>query len=393
MTKELINIDKREVLNRISEARCYILNRYPFFGVILLNLKVCLAYCETAATDMKRIIFDPEFVMRISQEELVFVMLHEVMHCVFAHCVRGEGKNDLIYNIAADIVVNSCILDTMGQKSFAVDGEEVMHKTPGGIEGKKYSAEEVYTMLLKQSKRSENKREGSQNSLDKHDLWEMSKGDRELAGDWEQRISEASKCCSLEELPLAVRNILEELNQRGKINWRRELMDFIQLVVDNYDYSFSKPDKRYSSGEIIMPTFQEVYDETVKDIWFLADDSGSISDELLKEFFNEIKNVTRQFDKIRCKLSFFSTMVTKPIEFETMDDLKKVRPVSGGGTSFNSIFKYLDNYMMDEPPVAIVILTDGLSDWPKEESAHEIPVLWVIEGQKIKAPWGRTINI
>mgnify|MGYP003318157723 CR=1 FL=1 len=45
---------------------------------------------------------------------------------------------------------------------------------------------------------------------------------------------------------------------------------------------------------------------------------------------------------------------------------------------------------MDDLPVSIVILTDGYDNYPKEEEALGIPVLWLINNKEAKAPpWGK----
>ena len=81
-------LTRKKVLQKISDARTELVMLYPFYGSILMNLRVALADCGTAATDMRRIIFDPQFVLKLSMEELQFVMMHEVMHNVLKHCVR-----------------------------------------------------------------------------------------------------------------------------------------------------------------------------------------------------------------------------------------------------------------------------------------------------------------
>lgn len=122
--------------------------RNPFFGHLAMGLQLACAPCETTCTDGKRLIFDPEFAEQLSVQELQFVTLHEVMHCVLEHCIRGRNLHSLLFNIACDIVVNSTILDMWGLDTFKVVGEEAMHLAPDGKEGRIYSAEEIYHMLL-----------------------------------------------------------------------------------------------------------------------------------------------------------------------------------------------------------------------------------------------------
>ena len=136
-----------DTLRRLCDARLSLLVRYPFFGRLLLRLKLGVAKCGTACTDMKDVAFDPDFASRLSDEQLTFVLLHELYHCVLKHCTRGVGRSRLLYNVSSDIVANSHILGMMGLTDFMVDGENAMHLTPKGDEGRLYTAEEVYDML------------------------------------------------------------------------------------------------------------------------------------------------------------------------------------------------------------------------------------------------------
>ena len=121
-------LKKRRVQQILTKARASLLLQAPFYGSILLRLKLETAPCGTACTDMKRLLFDPEFVLRLEErpEELEFVMLHEALHCVLLHPVRGRGKIPLLYNLAADIVVNAEIMNMRWLEEYEVDGQQVV---------------------------------------------------------------------------------------------------------------------------------------------------------------------------------------------------------------------------------------------------------------------------
>ena len=126
----------RELTEKLVSVRAKLLSTHPFFGRLLLRLRFGYAECETAFTDMKRIVFDPAFLKRLSEEEIRFVFLHELMHCVLHHCTRGRTLQPHLYNIACDIVVNSLIMETLGVSEYMIDGSDVMHLVPDGREGK-----------------------------------------------------------------------------------------------------------------------------------------------------------------------------------------------------------------------------------------------------------------
>ena len=48
---------------------------------------------------------------------------------------------------------------------------------------------------------------------------------------------------------------------------------------------------------------------------------------------------------------------------------------------------------MQEPPASIIILTDGYAAMPPKEAAMGIPVLWIINNEKVTPKWGRVARI
>ena len=148
---ELSNEKKQEYMRRILLARMAVLTRSGFFGLLLMHMRFALdESIQTAATDGERIIFSPKFLDSISDRELAFILMHEIMHVALRHVSRNGDRNDFKFNIACDIVVNSNILQSAGMdlRSITLDRYgESMHLTPKGDEGFKYTAEEVYEML------------------------------------------------------------------------------------------------------------------------------------------------------------------------------------------------------------------------------------------------------
>ncbi len=156
-------MDDRQLVQNIIASKMQVLDNSTFFGLLLQHLKFAIdTACPTACTDGERVYFGPNFCDGLSVDELTVVLLHELMHVVLGHCFRGRGYNHALYNIAADIVVNSTIQQTLGL-DITVRGEELMHVAPDGKEGYLYTAEDVYEMLLNTLPKSNNKRARSGN--------------------------------------------------------------------------------------------------------------------------------------------------------------------------------------------------------------------------------------
>ena len=49
--------------------------------------------------------------------------------------------------------------------------------------------------------------------------------------------------------------------------------------------------------------------------------------------------------------------------------------------------------MQEKLPICIIILTDGYAPFVSEEIAMGIPVLWLLNNQKVNPPWGKIARV
>ena len=146
------------IVKRLQNARLSLLQKQPFYAILLMYMKFSLDLtCETAYTDGNRIAFNPDFMNDLSDSELEFVLMHEVLHTVLGHPFRHQQDYDQqAFDIACDIVVNSNILYSFGMdRSRITLGKygEAMHIAPNGKEGYEYTIEQVYEMVCKALKK------------------------------------------------------------------------------------------------------------------------------------------------------------------------------------------------------------------------------------------------
>lgn len=386
-----LSIDKqREYMRKILVARMSILSRNGFFGLLLMHMKFALdSTVGTAATDGERIFFDPEFLYELSDSELVFILMHEIMHVILKHNFRTGGRDEYGFNIACDIVVNSNILQAAGGDLRSITLSkygESMHTAPDGAEGCHYTAEEVYEMLPVSIK-------GIGSCIgfgDDHSKW-RSTGDEAHETLWNNRIRdayEASKGRS--NIPLGAERALKEL-MSPKMDWKTLLNDFIQEEI--VDYSFMPPDRRFTDSPFFLPDLNET-ETVVKDILFMIDTSGSMTADEITQAYSEVKGAIDQFGgKLEGWLGFFDAAVVPPEPFADESEFKVIRPKGGGGTSFEVIFDYVRSEMADREIASIIIMTDGQAPFPDESSAMGIPVLWMINNEDITPPWGKVARL
>ena len=130
----------------ITALKRKMLVKYPFFGSVVANVD----YKEdkeipTAGTDGETIYYNPEFLERLSVEEQIFIFVHEVCHIAFNHILRSDGKDQKLWSIATDGVINQ-FLKSDGLK-MAPDGVDI----PEAIN---YDAEQLYEKLLKEKQQN-----------------------------------------------------------------------------------------------------------------------------------------------------------------------------------------------------------------------------------------------
>lgn len=412
----------KNTVRRMTEERALLIKNNPFFGHLSMGLQLACAPCKTACTDGSRLIFDPAFAEKLSDQELQFVILHEVLHCVFRHCIRGKGLHSVLYNIACDIVVNSTILAMWGQESMMIAGEKAMHLAPDGKEGREYNAEEIYQMLIHQNHTNgiyqmqtdqNNANKSSQmqtnqnpptsmqtdnegfekSSFDRHDIWQGICDKAQLQDNWNRKIQSAFRQCGDSTgMPQQVRTIVQDIARRSGLNWKQLLHDFLQS--DTYDYNFLPPDRRYAFSDFYLPAYNmDKEHQTADDIWVCIDTSGSVTGEELTCTMAEILDAMRQAG-LKGRISFFDSNITEPEPFEFENDLKNLTAQGGGGTSFHIIFRYLKEKLYPDLPRAILIFTDGYARFPEEKAALDVPVLWLIcKGGNADVPWGQVIQL
>lgn len=423
---EISNEKIRQYINRLLVARMRILCNHGFYGLLLMHMIYSIDEgCETAYTDGERIAFSPTFLEELSDKELDFVMMHEILHVVLQHCLRGEDKDNERYNIAADIVINSTIMHENDDKASSITLSkygESMHIAPDGKEGYLYTAEEVYEMLQskqknfdsgnKKSKKAGNvgskkvraeKVQQSRKDMNKpvakrwddHSQWGKFEEDSKLRDVWVKNFAECCEAIKVRDasnnrgtLPMFAQRMLEKL-KKPQTDWRTILNDFIQEEI--CDYSFSPPDRRFQDSPFFLPDFNEMgKNDNVSDILFFIDTSGSISDNDMTTAYSEIKGAIDQYDgKLKGWLGFFDAAIIEPKPFSSFEEFIVIKPAGGGGTDFQIIFEYVDQHMKDKEPKCIIILTDGCAPFPKEELANDIPVLWLINNQDVTPPWGK----
>ena len=148
ITEEELKELKKKSVEILSGARRALLLKYPFIGSLLMRMNLVPVRdmrVRTACTDGESVYFDIDFLSRLSTEEQIFVLGHELYHGVLLHLTRLQSRDPELFNIATDKEVNNLLKQdglTPPCNLLFPEGNEC---------GK--SAEEIYEILLKKMKK------------------------------------------------------------------------------------------------------------------------------------------------------------------------------------------------------------------------------------------------
>lgn len=105
-------IDMNKLLDEQQRAKAALVHIIPFFGGFINRLRMIYTFrVKTQATDGYNLFVNPQFTYNLDLTGKVFVMAHEIMHCVLNHMRRGKSHDHEKSNVAADYEVNCWIND------------------------------------------------------------------------------------------------------------------------------------------------------------------------------------------------------------------------------------------------------------------------------------------
>ena len=130
-------IDIKQLLEDQDDAKIALISKYPFFSELVDKLQPIYTWeVKTQATDGTRLFINPEFTSKLSIQEKIFVLAHEVMHNALDHIGRARflGHDLELSNIAGDYEINAMLAN-----AGLMSGSQI--KSKGFLYDKKYDDE------------------------------------------------------------------------------------------------------------------------------------------------------------------------------------------------------------------------------------------------------------
>lgn len=356
-------------MNRMQKSRAKMLVKHPFFATLLMSTKaVETTDIPTAATDMEHLYYNPDFIESLSDEVVLFVLAHEVLHIALMHGSRLGGRNHQIANIAMDYAINPILKDT---------GFTLWDQCLIDDQYRNMPWETIYEKLMKKVDKA---RKPGQTTDDV--AGEMFGDGGGMVGDVktppgnedpaaaakarrsvQQRVAQASSMARMAgkfggDLERMVSEILDP-----KVPWSHVLRDFMTRTSKD-DEVWSRRNRRF--GSVYLPAR---HSEKMGEIILIGDTSGSIGNDELAAYMAEAGAIAEDVHPERIRILWCDTRVAGEQVFEDGEPLI-AKPQGGGGTDMRVALKHAEQF---EPEV-VVLFTDGYTPWPDVEPDYPLIV-------------------
>lgn len=381
-----------------------------------------------AATDGDRLILNPETFFKLPLPQRVFIVAHEIMHCILNHCAMmytwhkqktvgyPDGKkleyNQQLMNIALDCVINDILIDAnVGE--FVPEGchkPELITKADSGAD--------AYRKLFKQAQGGSGGGGGQpgqgsgqnpsgepsdgQKGFDEHLLPGEIEGKNpvEAMGErkearWKAEIEAAANLQKLAGQDAAGLDQFFQSVLQPQVDWTDKIRALMSRKLGSGSYDWQRPDRRLITRDIYAPSRSGHGAGTVV---IAVDTSGSIvsNPKQLDSFMAEVSGILSDAKPKEVILLWCDAEIHNVDYVQDMGDLNTIRRRGvggGGGTSFVPVFEWVAQNNLW--PDALVYLTDGEGDFPHTASKYGTIWGWVPawEGREVKFPFGEVVKI
>lgn len=383
------------VETEMLKARVRLMISQPLFGQLIMHLEMQDAsdWCDTAATDGRKFYYNREFVKSLNREELLFLHGHETLHLIFEHMFRRGNRDQLLWNLASDYLVN-----------YVLVKNEVGTMPKSGLYNKYYtdefSTEQIYDLLERTVTKN-------QCTLDMHlDMGNPSDtgdekgkslikaGPPKMSAEEIEDIRETMRSALLQaaqntppgDMPAGIQRLLDQW-LKPKINWRQLLASTLRSTI-KYDYTYTRMSRRSWNSGIILPG-QDVLDRITVTAWL--DGSGSTTQAMVTAFLSECKGIIGQFRDFSLTIGTFDTKVynVKIFTPNNANEINQYEFLGGGGTTPSVCWDYMKANNLK--PQRLLLFTDGFvgNDWGDPSYCDTIFIIH--SNPQIIAPYGKTI--
>jgi predicted metal-dependent peptidase len=316
----------------------------------------------TAGTDGLRIVYNPDFLDTLNNDEILALVLHEVEHVVNGHCDHAMYPEDKYcpdkLNIAQDHYIN-LRLKAIGYKlpephladpQYAgLSSMEIYHKLPNNVPKMDPKLKDVLPCPEDMSK-------------EEHA--------RKVLNTIVKGVIMAEQAGDPGSIPGGLRKNLDDIIS-PKLPWQTILQQYLTEHV-NEDYSMRRPNRRFMPNWY-LPT---LHGEGMGHLVMYCDVSGSMWG-VIEEIWSEFKYIFDIMKPSSAHVMTGDTQIQLDKTYDMGDELDEWELTGGGGTNIQPVV----DAIVEEDPTFALVFTDGYFSVP-DLSQINTQVFWIIKDNK-----------
>ena len=351
---------------RIIKTKVDLNKTHPFFSYILMNMQIeKTKHTEEVPTmavgQYGNLYWNKEFVDTLDNDELKFVLAHEVGH-IATLTFQRLGKRDMtLWNIATDLIINYMLLDEgfRAPKGILVPDHRGVYIFQSGKSGKDIkidlndkNAEQVYEDLAKHAKAIKKITNADGKGNYEGQVGKHMEGDDDDAGNstgkgttegdqkanenkWKRKAVEGATQAKMRgNMSASMERMLEGVLE-PVVDWRSKLFAYITNDLP-VDYTMRTPSRRFISTGVYSPT-------------------------VIRESLELVVGIDISDRQVKMRVIAWACHVDERDDIEvtqdTQDDLMRCKFYGGGGTELSCLTRYIEE--KEYKTKLMVVLTDG----------------------------------
>ena len=402
-----MSAEAQALLDRVARGLRMVTVPFPHLSGLAAAIRVALdeRLPTMGVFASGRLLANPQFVRRLNDNDLVFVLAHELLHLALRTHDRAKGADRLEFNYAHDYIINDLLRAELGVSAIPANGLDM----PGAREK---SAEEILLEMRRANPQVKTRVfEGETVAARRMFGGEAHPDAGDVLGDATERelfpdeaAEQAARRARMRELAAkalgiaaamgklrsargagagASRQMVSAFHGLYRPPWELALQRWLESVAPG-ERTFVRPSRRSAERtDVVLPGRR-------REGWILnvvLDTSGSMTDEIpgalgaIGSFCDAA--AVDQVRLLQCDAAVTADETVAPEELAE-------REIAGyGGSDLSPAMTHL----AEDPHVrAAVVITDGEIAYPREPMPYE--VLWVLPPRgnpAFQPPYGRVI--
>jgi len=379
----------------LNDITLYLMRKYPFYGVLLKNVKVYYDP-ETTVTPAyihKLDLYLTKDFLIYTRSEKLFIIIHELNHLLLKHSIRikeyikkykgivGEYVHPHIkrlINIALDAKANQYNEMKIPGYSYLVPVyphhiSRLLNYRVLTKQIEQMSSEEIIDLLMdkkninqviasilitepfkyvtndvKLEKQTSKEVEIQKIGDEEGKLESIEESEQELEKELLRKVMTAYDIAkTIGNVPGEIERIIKEM-LKSQVNWKVLLKNAIMKGLGkNVKRIWTRPSRKY-------PLFPGKELLKINKVIVMIDTSGSISDNELQQFVSEVYSIVREISDVIVIL--WDADVQGEFKLKRPSDVSKIKITGGGGTYIYPVLKYA----IKKCPNGLYVI---LSDW------------------------------